>query len=674
MADKPAARPTLPQSPWFWVLCLVGLDYFSTLAYQPSLAFEAARLAAPFATAVVVLVTLGGALPVYAYVAARSPHGQGSTGLLEDMVRGWLGKLLIVTLLGFAATDFVITRTLSTADAAVHLIHNPDPNWQQTLDSLSTADESTRNLLPYSFWQRAVNYWNRQLVVTLLLSLLSFIFWAVFRRGFTRRVIQIAIIVVLSYLVLTALVVGSGLCYLVLHPELLRAWWAGLGQGPMPGRAGGWGAVALRCLTAFPQMALGVSGLELSMVVLPLIRGEPNDDPAQPRGRIRNARKLLLTAASIMAVYLLGAGLVTTTLIAPDVQLANGRASNRALAYLAHGSMLLDGHLASRMNPLFGRTFGTIYDLATILILCLAGTSITIALRNLVPQSLHRLGMELEWAHNLGAILYVFNGINLAVTLIFRASVTAQRGAYATSVLTLLSSAAVAAALDRWRRGSGPWPRRLPWGYAALAVLLNLSTVASIFVNPAGLLIALCFVVAILVSSIVSRAFRSMELRFEGFCFKDDDSRFLWESLKYLEFPVLVPHRPGRHSLLVKEALVRHRHRLAPDVPVVFVEAELGDASNFFHQPLLEVREEEERFLVRISRCVSIAHVIAAAALELSKVGKPPEIHFGWSNESPVEANLNFLLFGQGNIPWMVRELIRRSEPDPARRPPVVVG
>jgi len=88
----------------------------------------------------------------------------------------------------------------------------------------------------------------------------------------------------------------------------------------------------------------------------------------------------------------------------------------------------------------------------------------------------------------------------------------------------------------------------------------------------------------------------------------------------------------------------------------------------------LEVTEEDGRFVIRIERCTSIAHVLAIVALELSRESRPPELHFGWSEVSPMAANVGFLLFGQGNVPWMVQALLRKAEPDPARRPHVLIG
>src|SRR5712692_3630301 len=120
-----------------------------------------------------------------------------------------------------------------------------------------------------------------------------------------------------------------------------------------------------------------------------------------------------------------------------------------------------------------------------------------------------------------------------------------------------MTSAAVAAAIDLRQRRSGGWLRRTPWVFVFISVLFSVSALSAIVTTPDG------FVFALLMSSIVSRVIRSTELRFEGFELKDEGSRFLWESLIYLEFPILVPHRPGRQSLLEKEQAIRRRHRLS---------------------------------------------------------------------------------------------------------------
>ena len=171
----------------------------------------------------------------------------------------------------------------------------------------------------------------------------------------------------------------------------------------------------------------------------------------------------------------------------------------------------------------------------------------------------------------------------------------------------------------------------------------------TVLINQSGLAIAMAFVVAILVSSIVSRWIRSTELRFEGFDFADDAARRRWDELCRSGAKVLVPHRPGLMSLADKSRELHRDYRLDPAMPIIFIEAVLGDPSNFYQNPLMQIEREGELEVIRVSRCVSVSHVLASICLELCRDGgEPPEIIFGWSNEPPLAANLNFLLLGEG--------------------------
>src|SRR5207248_4400154 len=113
----------------------------------------------------------------------------------------------------------------------------------------------------------------------------------------------------------------------------------------------GWLTIAAISLIIFPKLALGLSGFETGVAVMPLVKGKPDDDPAEPRGRVRNTRKLLVTAAAVMSVFLIGSSVVVACLVPPEqltkldasggerpgVEDKDLRAKDRALAYLAHG-------------------------------------------------------------------------------------------------------------------------------------------------------------------------------------------------------------------------------------------------------------------------------------------------------------------------------------------------
>jgi hypothetical protein len=772
-AEKPASPSKAPVYAWWLVLGLVGLDYFSTLAYLPSIAVQADHNLAPLAALGVVIVTLLAALPVYLYVVGRSPHGRGATGLLERLISGWGGKVFLLILLGFVGTDFVITRTLSLADAAKHVTHNP--YWQQHVEWLGQNKETVRGWLPEFLRGGFFDFWNEQLVLTLLLTLLAFVAFAFVFRGFNRPFLYLAAAGVLLFLVVNGIVIGSGLTYLGRHPERLDNWFRHFSEGStaivvpyyeltdkslealreeevpekvlarlaplknkkfadrrqyfrelnkvldpeevdrleesLTHRAAGpplrqspsWIALAgliawlvISALLKAPQMILGLSGFELSMTSAPLVRGRSDDDPARPRGRIRRTRLLLVTAALIMSVFVLGSVLAVTQLVPlaefqgkveASAEEWQGPAMHRALAYLAHGGRI-DTTFANRVGgklpepppptdvcPLFGPAFGTLYDASTVLILCLAGASVTIGLRSLLPPSLARYGMELPWAHRIGGTYWLFNLTIILLILVFHASVSAQQWAYGASVLALLTGASVAALLDLRRRWRGSlWQGVVAAPFLVISglflVLLGLTFVQ----NRSGLYIPLLFVLVVVGTGLVSRWLRSTELRFGGFTFADEHSQKRWQEICQLEFQVLVPHRPGGLPLAEKDREIRARHRLGPEVAIVYLEAELGDPSDFLQSPVLKVETVEGFEVVRLSRCASIAHALAAIGLEFAQVGRPPEIHFGWSEEGPLAANLNFVLFGEGNIPWMVHALLRKAEPDEERRPRVVVG
>src|SRR5262245_10976105 len=192
-AHKDAAHASPhKQHPWWHVMCLTGVDYFSTLGYQPGIAFLAAQALSPIATFILVLLTLLGALPIYSRVAEESPHGEGSISMLEHQLSRWKGKLFVLVLLGFVATDFVITITLSAADATAHIIENPF----------------------------APPLLKHQIGVTLILI---GILGVIFLRGF-KEAIGIAVALVAVYLFLNTIVVTYGWFELLTHPHHFPEW------------------------------------------------------------------------------------------------------------------------------------------------------------------------------------------------------------------------------------------------------------------------------------------------------------------------------------------------------------------------------------------------------------------------------------------------------------------
>ncbi len=592
-------------------MCLTGVDYFSTLGYQPGIAFLAAGLLSPVATLVLVLVTLFGALPVYSRVAEASPNGQGSIGMLERLFPQWTGKIFVLTLLGFATTDFVITMTLSAADAAAHLVHNP--------------------FMPDSL--------KHQMTVTLvLLGILG----AIFLKGFSEA-IGVAVLLVTTYLGLNLIVVAVTLQDILRHPYIVPEW-----KNALFAQHGNPLAMLGICLVLFPKLALGLSGFETGVVVMPLI------EPPNLAARVRNTRKLLFTAAVIMSVFLIATSVVTTLLIPPHEFADGGAANGRALAYLGHKYL--------------GNGFGSLYDLSTILILAFAGASAMAGLLNLIPRYLPRFGMAPEWARASRPLVLVFITVAVLVTILFRANVDAQGGAYATGVLVLMTSGACAVLISVWKK-----PVR--WAFLLIALVFIYTTVLNIYERPEGIKIASVFIGVMIATSVLSRTLRSTELRCHLVQLDAAARALLAEDED--QVIRLIARRPRVET---EEALdevareVRQLYGLRDDERLYFLEIERGDASEF-EETLRVTGGKIGKYAVLRATSSVVANSIAALMIYLEQTtGKLPHGYFQWTEGNPIGNLLRFLILGEGDVAPVVHEVLRRAVADPKHRPVVHVS
>ncbi|HLA94783.1 MAG TPA: hypothetical protein VK612_03610, partial [Pyrinomonadaceae bacterium] len=624
--------------------------YFSTLGYQPGIAFLAATILSPVATLILVLLTLFGALPIYSVVAKESPHGEGSIAMLEGLFSRWKGKMVVLVLLGFVATDFVITITLSAADATAHIIENP-------------------------FVQNNLHFLEHPVIITLILvSLLG----AVFLRGFGEA-IGIAVVLVAVYLFLNLITVSVGLYEVATHPDLLNNWQTALFATKTSNGWSGIVAVIGLSLLVFPKLALGLSGFETGVAVMPLVKS-PN--------RIENTRKMLMTAALIMSFLLIASSFITSVVIpqqefcprincgatvhltevpvfcacTPEENEAKvvklpGKANGRALAFIAHTYL--------------GELFGTIYDLSTILILWFAGASAMAGLLNIVPRYLPRYGMAPEWARATRPLTLVFTGICFIVTIVFEANVDAQGGAYATGVLVLMSSAAVAVTLSAWRNSS-----KWKWGFVLISIVFIYTTITNIIERPDGIKIASMFIFGIIAASFISRAMRSTEVRIDNIELDAAAEEFINELDAEGEIRVVTNRRETGDvsEYRFKEHEKRVDNHIPSSDPIIFYEIETGDASEF--KGKLKIRGIDiGGYRILRTEAPAVPNAIAAFLLYLrDRTGKIPHVYFGWSEGNPIMYLARYILLGEGDTAPVTREILRQAEDDPELRPNVHVG
>ncbi len=445
---------------------------------------------------------------------------------------------------------------------------------------------------------------------------------AVFIRGFSEA-IGVAVLVGAPYLVLNVIVIVAGAAKVVSHPEL---WHGFTGAVTLRGDPV---ALLLASVLIFPKLALGMSGFETGVSVMPLVRGAASET------RIADTRKLLISAALIMSVLLIGSSLVTTVLVPAKAFAEGGEASGRALAFLAHG--------------LLGNGFGTVYDISTILILWFAGASAMAGLLNLIPRYLPRFGMAPAWVQFSRPLILILLGVDLLITWIFKANVDAQGGAYATGVLVLMLSAAIAVALATWREGQ----RGLSAYFWIVAAVFAYTLVDNIIERTDGVYIATLFTLAILVASFLSRYARSTKLRVEKLHFVDEDSARLWEEIKGKKVNLVPLRAVDKKRLRAKARHVRRYYH--SEGPTAFLHVGLTDDRSDFESKLTaHVHREDDAIVIDVEGAVAIANVIAWISEQLD----PIAIYLQLSLLNPFRQNLKYLLWGEGETGILVYEVL----------------
>jgi hypothetical protein len=544
--------------------------------------------------------------------------------MLEDLLSFWKAKIFVLCLLGFVATAWLVTMNLSTADATAHLVKNP-----------FVAD----------FLQ------GREVIITLLLLV---VLGAVFLKGF-KEAIGVAVVVVGAYLLLNLVVVAVGLYESVANPRYVTDWsevlFTSYGN-PL--------TMTGVLLLIFPAPGVGALGLRdrrepdatgrRRQGGHPTASRRPRPQHAQDADYGRNNHELLPArdelrycgAHTARGVPARRGGQGSSASLpgtrAPGQRLRHGLRREHDNHFVVRGGVCAGGaleHSAALPPPI-------------------------------------RHGPEWAWAVRPLVLVYIASA--MAITIIFKASVDAQAGAYATGVLAMMASAAIAVTISA--RHAGSRLGAVAFGLITLIFLYGL--VANVIDRPDGIMIALYFVGAIILASLVSRVWRTTELRTEKIEVDETAQRFIDAAASAgEEIHVIANMRQmgGVRDYHAKEKEQREHTYIPPDVPILFLEVDVDDPSEF--EDVLEIRAVHvSGYRVLRAKSSTVPNGIATFLLHLHDTnGKVVHCYFNWTQGSPLVHIFRYVLLGEGDIAPVAHEVLRRAEPDLQRRPVIhVVG
>ena len=291
-------------------------------------------------------------------------------------------------------------------------------------------------------------------------------------------------------------------------------------------------------------------------------------------------------------------------------------------------------------------------------------------LLNIVPRYLPRYGMAPDWARATRPLVFVFTLICFTVTILFDADVDSQGGAYATGVLVLMTSAAVAVTISARKKLEKKWIF-----FLLITIVFVFTTIVNIVEQPSGIKIASLFIFAIIFASFVSRAMRTTELRVDRIEF-DEKAREFIEELSEGEIRIVTNRREigNVDEYRFKEHEKRIDNHIPSTDPVLFYEIEMGDASEFSGGLFIRGVDVEGYKILR-TESPAVPNAIAALLLHLrDATGKTPHVYFGWSEGNPLIYLARYIIFGEGDTAPVTREILRQAEEDPELRPNVHVG